>query len=72
MTRNKITKMKRLKNRVRKIKKKKYSTFPDHLGVQLIPSTLSSLKFDTPLKECSAISSSLVACFEGSFQEHGS
>jgi hypothetical protein len=42
MTRNKLTKKgKRLKNKVRKIKKKKYRTFLDHLGVQPIPSTLS-------------------------------
>jgi hypothetical protein len=56
-------KKKKLKYKVRKIKKKKYCTFLDHLGVQPIPSTISSLKFDIPLEGCSATSSSLVACF---------
>jgi hypothetical protein len=42
MTRNKMTKKRKsLKNKMRKIKKKKYRTFLDYLGVQPIPSTLS-------------------------------
>jgi len=48
------------------MEKKFYNAFPDHLDVQAIPSTLSSLEFDSPLAECFAISSSLLACFEGS------
>jgi hypothetical protein len=40
---------------MQKIKKKKYRTFPAHMGVQPIPSIISSLKFDTPLEGCSAI-----------------
>jgi hypothetical protein len=39
------------KNAVRKIKKKKYRTFPVHIGVQPISSILSSLEFDTPWKD---------------------
>jgi hypothetical protein len=46
--------------------KKFYSAFPDHLDVQPIPSTLSSLEFDNALEECFAISGSLLTCFEGS------
>jgi hypothetical protein len=37
------------------------------VDVQPIPSTLSSLEFDTPLAECFALLGSLFACFEGSF-----
>jgi hypothetical protein len=33
-----------------KIENKFYSAFPDHLDVQPIPSTLSSLEFDSPLE----------------------
>jgi hypothetical protein len=36
------------------------------LDVQPIPSTLSSLEFDSPLEECFSISGCLLACFEGS------
>jgi hypothetical protein len=54
------------------MEKKFYSAFPDHLDVQPIPSTLSSLEFDSPLEECFAISGSLLACLEGSSQEDGS
>jgi hypothetical protein len=36
------------------MEKKFYSAFPDHLDVQPIPSTLSSLEFDSPLAECFA------------------
>jgi len=43
-----------------------YSAFLDHLDVQLMPSTLSSLEFDSPLEECVAVSGSLLACFKGS------
>jgi hypothetical protein len=43
-----------------------YSAFPNPLDVQPIPSTLSSLKFDTPLEECVALLGSQLACFEGS------
>jgi hypothetical protein len=43
-----------------------YSAFFDHLDVQPIPSTLSSLEFDSLLEECFAISGSLLAYFEGS------
>jgi hypothetical protein len=42
------------------MEKKFYSAFPDHLDVQPIPSTLSSLEFDSPLEECFAISGSLL------------
>jgi hypothetical protein len=66
LTRNKVTKRKGLKNKVWKIKKKEYSTFPDHLDAQPIPSTLSSLKFDVPLERCSTILSSQPCCLKGS------
>jgi hypothetical protein len=36
------------------------------VDVQLIPSTISSLKFDIPLVEWVALLSSQLACFEGS------
>jgi len=36
------------------------------VDVQPIPSTLSSLKFDTPLEECVAFLGGQLACFEGS------
>jgi hypothetical protein len=49
-----------------KMEKKVYGAFPDHLDVQPIPSTISSLKFDTPLEECVAVLGSLLACFKGS------
>jgi hypothetical protein len=62
MTWNKITKEKELRNHVWKIKKKKYRTFPDHLVVQPIPSTHSSLTFDSPLKGCSAILGTQLSC----------
>jgi hypothetical protein len=42
------------------MERKFYSAFPDHLDVQPIPSTLSSLEFDSPLEECFAISPSQV------------
>jgi hypothetical protein len=58
--------MKEIKCAESKMEKKVYSAFPDHLDVQPIPSTLSSIKFDTSLEECVAISNSLLACFEGS------
>jgi hypothetical protein len=58
--------MKEIKCAESKMEKKLYSSFPDHLDVQPIPSTLSSLEFDSPLEEYFAISSSLLACFEGS------
>jgi hypothetical protein len=51
-------------NKVRKIKMKKYRTFPVHMGVQSIPSILSSLEFDIPLGGCSAILCSKFAFFE--------
>jgi hypothetical protein len=72
------TKKKKKKKKQIKIKKKKknfaknkmekisYHTFPDHWDVQLIPSTLCSLEFDSPLAECFTILCSLLACFEGS------
>jgi len=37
------------------MEKKFYNVFPDHLDVQTISSTFSSLEFDSPLKECVAI-----------------
>jgi hypothetical protein len=49
-----------------KRERKIYSAFPNPLDVQPIPSTLSSLKFDTPLEECVALLGSQLACFEGS------
>jgi hypothetical protein len=42
--------MKEIKCAESEMKKKVYGAFPDHLDVQPIPSTLSSLKFDTPLE----------------------
>jgi hypothetical protein len=42
------------------MEKKFYSAFPDHLDVQPIPSTISSLEFDSPLEEYFAISGSLL------------
>jgi hypothetical protein len=54
------------------MEKKSYCTFPDHWDVQLIPSTLSFLEFDSPLAECFAISGSLLTCFEGSSYEDDS
>jgi len=59
----KKTKTKCAKNKMEKIS---YHTFPDHWDVQLIPSTLCSLEFDSPLAECFTILCSLLACFEGS------
>jgi hypothetical protein len=38
-----------------KIKNKNYHTFPDHVVIQPIPSTISSLKFDSTLGGCFAI-----------------
>jgi hypothetical protein len=52
------------------MEKKFYSAFPDHLDVQPIPFTLSSLEFDSPYEECFAILGSLLACFE-EFSEDG-
>jgi hypothetical protein len=49
-----------------KREKKIYSAFPDHVDVQPILSTLSSLKFDTPLGDCVAFLGGQLACFEGS------
>jgi hypothetical protein len=46
--------MKEIKCTESKREKKIYKAFPDHMDVQPIPSTLSSLKFDTPLEECVA------------------
>jgi hypothetical protein len=46
--------------------KKFYNAFPNHVDVQPIPSTLSSLKFDTPLEECVAFLGGQLAYFEGS------
>jgi hypothetical protein len=46
--------MKQIKCTESKREKKIYDAFPDHVDVQPISSTLSSLKFDTPLKECVA------------------
>jgi hypothetical protein len=40
------------------------STCPDHVDVQPIPSTLSSLKFDSTLGGCFAIVGSKLACLE--------
>jgi hypothetical protein len=45
--------------------KKNYHTFPNHLDVQPITSTISSLKFDNTLEECFAFLGSQLACFEG-------
>jgi hypothetical protein len=50
-----MTKRTGLKNKVRKIKNKKYRTFLDHVGVQPIPSTFSSLTLDSLLEGCFAI-----------------
>jgi hypothetical protein len=58
-----MTKRKCAKN---KMDKKSFRTFLDLWDVQLIPSTLSSLEFDSLLADCFAISGSLLACFEGS------
>jgi hypothetical protein len=58
--------MKEIKCAESKGKKKIYSSFPDHMDVQPIPSTLTSLEFDIPLLEGFAISCSPLACFEGS------
>jgi hypothetical protein len=58
--------MKEIKCAESKMEKKVYGTFPDHLDVQPIPFTLSSLNFDSPQEECVAISGSLFACFEAS------
>jgi hypothetical protein len=55
-----------------KMEKKFYSAFPNQLDFQPIPSTLSSLEFDSPLEECFAISGSLLACLKGSSSEDGS
>jgi hypothetical protein len=67
VTRNKMKKkMKEIKCSESKMEKKVYGAFPDHLDVQSITSTLSSLKFDTPLEECFTILGNLLACFEGS------
>jgi hypothetical protein len=65
MTRNKMAKEKELRNHVRKIKKKKYCTFPDHLGVQPIPSTISSLTLDSHLEGCSTILGTQLSCLSG-------
>jgi len=46
--------------------KEKLLHFSDHWDVQLIPFTLSSLEFDSPLEECFSISGSLLACLGGS------
>jgi hypothetical protein len=57
--------MKEIKCTENKREKKIYA-FPDHMDVQPIPSTLSSLESDTPLKECVAFLDGQLACFEGS------
>jgi hypothetical protein len=56
--------MKEIKCKESKRKKKIYSAFPDHMDVQPIPSTISSLKFDIPLVEWVAFLGSQLACFE--------
>jgi hypothetical protein len=71
MTRNKMKKEKR-KCVESKMEKKFYSSFPDHLDVQLIPSTLSSLELNTPLEECFATSGNLLACFKGFSEDDNS
>jgi hypothetical protein len=43
--------MKEIKFTKIKREKKIYSAFPDHVDVQPIPSTLSSLKLDIPWEE---------------------
>jgi hypothetical protein len=58
--------MKEIKCTKSKREKKIYNTFPDHMDVQPIPSTISSLKFDTPMEECVAFLGGQLACFEGS------
>jgi hypothetical protein len=58
--------MKEIKCTESKREKKIYNTFLDHVDVQPIPSTLSSLKFDTPLEECVAFFGGQLAYFEGS------
>jgi hypothetical protein len=65
ITRNQLKKMKEIKCTKNKREKKIYA-FPDHVDVQPIPSTLSSLEFDIPLKECVAILGGQLTCFEGS------
>jgi hypothetical protein len=57
--------MKEIKCAESKMEKKIYSAFPDHVDVQPIPSTLSSLKFDIPLVEWVAFLGSQLAYFEG-------
>jgi len=42
------------------------SAFPDHVDIQPIPSTISSLKFDIPLIEWVTFLGSQLAFFEGS------
>jgi len=49
---------------MRKRKNKNYHIFPDHLDVQPIPSTLSSLILCSTLEGCFAILGSQLACFE--------
>jgi hypothetical protein len=58
--------MKEIKCAESKMEKKIYNAFPDHVDVQPIPSTLSSLTFDIPLVEWVAFLCSQLACFEGS------
>jgi hypothetical protein len=58
--------MKEIKCTESKREKKIYNAFPDHVDVQPIPSTLSSLTFDTLLEECVAFLGGQLACFERS------
>jgi len=58
--------MKEIKCTESKREKKIYNTFPNHMDVQPISSTISSLKFDIPLVEWVAFLGSQLACFEGS------
>jgi hypothetical protein len=58
--------MKEIKCTKSKREKKIYNTFPNHMDVQPISSTISSLKFDIPLVEWVAFLGSQLACFEGS------
>jgi hypothetical protein len=58
--------MKEIKCTKSKREKKIYSAFPDHVDVQPILSTISSLKFNIPPVECVAFLGSQLACFEGS------
>jgi hypothetical protein len=58
--------MKEIKCTESKREKKIHSAFLDHVDVQPIPSTLSSLKFYIPLEDCVAFLGGQLACFKGS------